>query len=146
MESKIIKHKAKFLDKLINFLGAEAWEKVDETVTTLDRFQNEGLINPQEHDALRHYLGIQNLAEHYGGTVAWILGLVNEGLDTVVPGQAGEQSRVDRVNNNIALAHMEEGISIKLEDLDSHNKIQNLLNMLEIPPPLFGEDYYQQPK
>ena len=134
-----------FLDTITNFLGAEAFEKVDEVVIALNRFQDDGLINGQEHDALRHYLGIQELAGHYGGTVAWLIGLANEGLDIVVPGEAGIQSRVDRMNNNIAIAHVEEGSSVTLEDINSYDKLQSLLNILEIPPPKFGEDNYQRP-
>tara|TARA_R100000152_G_C6767009_1_gene192131 strand:+ start:929 stop:1366 length:438 start_codon:yes stop_codon:yes gene_type:complete len=144
--SNIKKHNTTFLDKLANFFGAEAWEKVDETVATLDGFQDKGLINRQEHDALRHYLGIQRLAEHYGGTVAWMIGIANEGLDMLIPGQAGEQSRIDRINNNTALDHMKKGVSVKIEDLDSRDKIEDLLNTLEIPPPLFGEDHYKPPQ
>ena len=91
-----------------------------------------------EIDALRHYLGMQGLVEKYGDTIAWIAGILHEGTDLVIPGEAGIQSQIDRENNNIALSHANEGINIKVEDLDNYEKLQKLLSVLVIPPP-YGE-------
>ena len=132
----------KLLDKAINALGGEAWAKVDEVVLTLDRFEEEGIINLQEHDALRHYFGIQELAKHYGGPTAWFIGVLNEGIDQFIPGEAGIQSQVDIKNNNIAIDHVKRGVAININDINSYDSLRSLLNTLEIPPSY--EEYYER--
>ena len=125
-----------FLKRILDYINEDsAKDMVSNINDELLKIQDSGLINDEERDALRHYFGIQSLADEYGDTVAWLSGLIHEGTDLIIPGEAGIQSQVDRANNNIALAHREEGIFLKLEDLNSYDKLRDLLNVLEIPPP-----------
>ena len=128
-----------FLEKIINYFNEDEASNIVTSINSkLLKMQDDGLINDQERDALRHYLGIQGLAEKYGDTVAWLAGFIHEGTDLVIPGEAGIQSQVDRQNNNIALEHITEGLNINIEDLNNYENLQNLLSMLIIPPP-YGE-------
>ena len=123
------------LDKIIDSLGAGAWEEMDNAVVRLDEYQENGMITPQEHDALRHYFGLQAMAKEYGGSVAWIMGLVNEGLNLVVPGELGEQTRIDIKNNNIALDHVKRGVAVDLKNINTYDDLKPLLDVLIVPPP-----------
>ena len=122
--------KGTFLDKVTDFFGSEAWDNIDQMVLKLDKYQNMGIINAEEHDALRHYLGVGSLAEQYGSTVAWIIGAANEQLNNIIPGEAGEQSRIDMKNNNLGLKHWEEGTAVTIDDLKTIDDIRNLLDVL----------------
>ena len=148
-----------FLEKIANYFDPSANESVLDINKELTRIQDRGLINAEERDALRHYLGIQSLVARYGDTVAWVSGIIHEGTDIIMPGEDWAQSKADRINNNIAIDHMGEGIHVKIEDLSillhtddeadiyisTYDKLQELLNVLEIPLP-YGEAYNQQPQ
>tara|TARA_R110002020_G_scaffold109463_5_gene253303 strand:- start:1140 stop:1658 length:519 start_codon:yes stop_codon:yes gene_type:complete len=98
--------------------------------------KNKPIMNDAERDALRHYFGTIELSKEYGGTVAWLSGLLHEGLEFMHPGNKGEQSQADRRNNSIAIDDFNAGKYIELKDVvGDHTKLRSLIEKLDVPPP-----------
>jgi len=94
------------------------------------------LMTHPERDALRHYFGTIELAKEYGGTIAWLSGLLHEGLEFMEPGNRGEQSQADRKNNSIAIDDFNAGEYIEIKDVvGDHQKLRSLIEKLNVPPP-----------
>ena len=129
------------LDKIAKQVDEEGG--VD-TVARIDRalgkYQEEGHINEEERDALRHYYGMRALGNEYGGTIAWTVGYLNEGFDllpTIFSSEKSDykiQADVDIYNNDIALKHIEEGIGYDLIEGMSVDEVRGPLEYLKIPP------------
>lgn len=89
-----------------------------------------------ERDALRHYLGMQALADAYGPEWATTFGYLNEGFD--IFGSGLNQSSIDIMNNTKAINDY-----ISYGRLEEYNKsiLDSLLNEIIIPPlsPLLKE-------
>lgn len=124
-------------DNLIDeFTSEEDFWSPSSFVTSIDnalgKFTKEGKITEMEQDALRHYFGTRKLAKEYGGTPAYIMGVLNEGLD--IFGSGSKQSSVDLHNNNIALKHIEESKGFDFHEGISALELRHILNDLEIPP------------
>ena len=101
--------------------------------STLDKFTEDGSITEMEQDALRHYFGTRKLANKYGDTMAYVMGVLNAKFDLFFS--------VDLHNNNIALEHLR-----KSEGFDFHVgisvlELKHILNDLEVPP--YWDEHYK---
>ena len=138
------------LRTVAGIIDPDAITILDNLQSDLKYFESEGYFNTEERDALRHYLGMQALGERYGGSAAWVMGMVHEGFDLFMPGESGTQADVDIKNNNIALEDLDKGINVSVEDLQTKEDFRELLNKLVIPPPStfmpsIFEDYSNTP-
>ena len=129
------------LDQIIEYIGEySATDIVDNVNEQLFQFEKDNVINAEERDALRHYFGMRALSNKFGETPAWIMGIINEGMDVFMPGEAGMQSQIDRQNNLIALQHLEEGVGFNIEDVKSKDDLMSILFALKITPPVGFEE------
>ena len=129
------------LEKIANEVdGKEGRTVVKKVDIALEKYQDKGLITEEEKDALRHYYGMRDLSNRYGGTVAWTMGYMNEGLDWIMPQIVGGKSDVkiqadiDLYNNDIALKHVKEGMGYDLKKGMSIEKVRGPLEFLKVPP------------
>ena len=129
------------LDKIAKQVDEEGGKTVVSKVEhALGKYQEEGHINEEEKDALRHYYGMRALGNEYGGTIAWTVGYLNEGFDllpTIFSSEKSDykiQADVDIYNNDIALKHIEEGIGYDLKEGMSVEEVRGPLEYLKIPP------------
>ena len=127
------------LDKIAKQVDEEGGiDTVDKIDSSLNKYQEKGLINEEEQDALRHYYGMRALSNKYGGTAAWIAGHVNEGFDRLTPlalgGDDKIQADVDAFNNAISLEHLEEGRGKDFHEEMTAEELRQPLEFLKIPP------------
>ena len=87
-----------------------------------------------EQDALRHYLGMQSLAEHYGPNAAKLFGDMNERTD-IFGSPGGIQSEIDIKNNKKALEDYWANKQLKEYD---KSILDSLLKEIIIPPETEG--------
>jgi len=127
------------LDSLLGEFGIEEFNpSADEEYRFTPRY------NPEQKDALRHYIGMQVFADKFGPTIASILGDLNE-----YPFDPDDvQEVVDRKNNEKALTDYKEGnmfdpdwlrLANYSKEENSATTLDSLLKHLIIPPP--GGDY-----
>jgi cupin superfamily acireductone dioxygenase involved in methionine salvage len=76
------------------------------------------------------------LSSKFGETPAWLMGLINEGWESILPWEAREQVEADMYNNNIAFEDLNKERGFNLEDINTLDDINSILERLKIPPPL----------
>ena len=96
------------LERILNSLDDDNALNIHNDINEkLLKYQDKGWINDDERDALRHYYTMMKLSDEYGGTIAWLAGIIHEdfGWQLLYPEDSEEYEniKVDLHNNNIAL-------------------------------------------
>lgn len=125
------------VDSLLKMFGQEVppWE---------ERGEFDSHFNPQERDALRHYIGTQAISSKFGPSMAGLIGKLNE----YPYDSTNVQKKVDIANNRKAIEDFKSGNMLnpnwmkmtKYADAPiAASTLDSLLQHLIIPPP--GGDY-----
>ena len=125
------------VDSLLKMFGQEVppWE---------ERGEFDSHFNPQERDALRHYIGTQAISSKFGPSIAGMIGKLNE----YPYDSTNVQKKVDIANNRKAIEDFKSGKILNPrwmrmanygDEPKSASTLDSLLQHLIIPPP--GGDY-----
>ena len=118
--------------------------------TILDQFDPTGIVaslesmlnkhydySTEERDALRHYIGMQAIADQYGTTIAGSLGKLWEGPVSGKDKNKQIQTEVDLINNRKALEDYSKGNILEINvDTNRFDEtiLDSLLKEITIPP------------
>jgi hypothetical protein len=125
------------IKKLLRILGGEATGIVNDIEKTLHIYRDEGYINNNEVNALRHYYGIKELSKEYGDTLGWLMGAMHEGfsLGLLYPPKSSQylDTSADLDNNKVALDHFNKNIGMEIDSIKTINDLREPLDFLNIP-------------
>lgn len=122
------------IEKLANMIGLKAPKIVNDVNKTLATYVEEGYIDTDEQNALRHYHGIKQLSKEYGEDVAYILGIAHEQLGFLYPPNSREFQdwKADTNNNAVGLEHAQNNIGIELDSVKTIQDIREPLQYLHV--------------